>query len=214
MQPFETWHQSSWFMLFSTQYLVQTLTHTGLSVNDSWGKWPKYQLTGNSLPFDLRAGFVKGRDATHTLIMHTSNILVSIYCVHHCAKHFTYTISFSPTLLMRKGGLRDAEHLAQSPSAMKRQSWRQNWTPVGDELLSGVMGKPGSTGKCTFGFSPPPPRCSQILGRVNITFHTGGLCTLSVRVNTRENLKEYQVQYCCLTDAKMEAQQGCLTCLR
>ena len=125
MKSFETWHQSSWPMHFSTLYLVQILIHSGFSMNDSWRKWPKYQLMGNSLPFGLGEGFVQGCDITHTLITHTSHTVVGIYCAHHCAKHFASLISFSPILLMRKGGLRDAEHLAQSPAAMKRQSWRQ-----------------------------------------------------------------------------------------
>lgn len=43
----------------------------------------------------------------------------------------------------------------------------------------GVIGGTGSTRKCTFGFSLPPPHLMQILGRVNITVFYWWDCRLT-----------------------------------
>lgn len=43
----------------------------------------------------------------------------------------------------------------------------------------GVIGGTGSTRKCTFGFSLPPPHLMQILGRVNITVFYWWGCRLT-----------------------------------
>lgn len=71
--------------------------------------------------------------------------------------------------------------------------------------LMGLTGKRNSPRNCVFGFSPP-----YSIDRESHCFILMELQTH--RVRNGENIRDDLGQCCCLTDAKMEAQRGCLTC--